>query len=194
MKCTGTKGRCVNNASEEIVTAQICEIFDGIKISRETAERIRDELIGKEQEAEELKRARMEMLRQGYDKLERNKGTMYDGRLDGRITTDFYDEKNAQIALRRQELTDEISRLEENHGSDEISLSYLLDLASRAKELFKSSKPAQKNAILRLVLSNLEINEKRLHFHLLEPFALLLNRPERPVWLPRPDSNWQPRS
>lgn len=55
--------------------------------------------------------------------------------------------------------------------------------------LLKSSKPATKNQILRLLLSNCEIEQKRLSFNLLEPFDFIKKLDSRPKWLPRSDSN-----
>ena len=45
--------------------------------------------------------------------------------------------------------------------------------ACNADILLKSSKPAVKNQILRLLLSNCEIQQKRLQFNLLEPFTFI---------------------
>ena len=70
----------------------------------------------------------------------------------------------------------------------------LLKLASRVRKLFESSKPEQKNKILKLLLSNLEINQKRLQFNLLEPFSSFFDKPKTQNWLPELDSNQQPRS
>lgn len=43
--------------------------------------------------------------------------------------------------------------------------------------------------ILRLVVSNLKIQQKRLNFNLLEPFATLVDLDSRSVWCPRLDLN-----
>ena len=67
-------------------------------------------------------------------------------------------------------------------------------IASMAEDLIKSSKVDVKNEILRLLLSNLEISRKKISFNLLEPFCYIKKSDSRPMWLPRPDSNWQPRS
>ena len=115
------------------------------------------------------------------------------------------------------EIDNELIALEQDFKGSEITAIHLLKLASNATTLFKSSKPAIKNQILRLSVSNLKINQKKLQFELLESFKYLCSTPVkmsasnaaittvqnkigrtrgvvRPTWLPRPDSNWQPRS
>lgn len=101
-----------------------------------------------------------------------------------RITATQYDELVTKDAKRLCEIDDELVQLEQDTGAAEITTSHLLDLASRASELFKSSKPAVKNQILRLLVSNLKIQQKRLQFNLLEPFAMLSNFNDCTTWLP----------
>ena len=130
---------------------------------------------------------------------------------------DKYDELVQKTEKRMDEIDDELVVLAQNFKGSEMTAIHLLKLASNAEKLFKSSKPAVKNQILRLLVSNLKISQKKLSFELLEPFKFLYFTPikstildapttdshnkigrtrgvVRPIWLPRPDSNWQPRS
>ena len=63
-----------------------------------------------------------------------------------------------------------------------MTVSNLLKLAANIDELFKSSKPAVKNQILRLMVSNLKIQQKRLDLNLLGPFAELVEINSRITW------------
>ncbi len=47
-----------------------------------------------------------------------------------------------------------------NDTSFQLTSAYLLELSSKAKNIFESSQPSQKNKILRAVLANLTLNEK----------------------------------
>lgn len=62
---------------------------------------------------------------------------------------------------------------EQVDDSDEMTAFNLLKLAGSVSRLFKSSKPAIKNQILWLTVSNLKIKEKQLSFNLLEPFSII---------------------
>lgn len=107
---------------------------------------------------------------------------------------DEYDKLAEKTDNRMYEIDAELIGLEQPDESDEMTISNLLNLAKNADELFKSSKPAVKNQILRLLVSNLEIKQKRLSFNLLEPFNIIKKMDSRPIWLPGLGSNQQPRS
>ena len=102
---------------------------------------------------------------------------------------DKYDELVEKDAKRMAEIDDELVALAQGFEGSEMTISNLFKLATSASDLFKSSKPSVKNQILRLLVSNLEIKQKRLSFNLLEPFCFLQKMDSRPIWLPRSDSN-----
>jgi len=56
----------------------------------------------------------------------------------------------------------------------QITASYLLDLAQRAEQLFKDSDEALQNKLLEYVLSNIELNDKKLSYNLREPFRTIV--------------------
>lgn len=56
-------------------------------------------------------------------------------------------------------------------------------LASKARYLFESSQPAQKNKILRALLANLKLDEKRLQLNLLQPLSALSADLKSQNWL-----------
>lgn len=84
-----------------------------------------------------------------------------------------------------EKLDEKLVQLTSGDKSFVITSSYLLQLASIAGRLFKSSKPELKSKILNLVLSNLELDNKKLHFNLLSPFDKLLVLSQSSIWLPR---------
>ena len=107
---------------------------------------------------------------------------------------DEYDKIATKLQSEIEELDNKLINLTNNDKSFDVGRSYLLELASKARTIFENSKPEQKNKILKLLFSNLKINQKRLQFNLLEPFNTLSSMSKTRNWLPRPDSNWQPRS
>lgn len=79
-----------------------------------------------------------------------------------------------------------------NDKSFVVTSSYLLQLASRAKEVFESSQPDKKNKILKMLLANCQINQKRLQLNLLKPFDGLLSAMKSQNWLRGEGSNLRP--
>ncbi|HUC79163.1 MAG TPA: hypothetical protein VMQ58_02875 [Candidatus Saccharimonadales bacterium] len=71
------------------------------------------------------------------------------------------------------ELDRKLVEFTNNDKSFVVTSEYLLRLASQAKQIFESSQPAKKNRILRMLLGNCTLNEKRLQLNLLKPFSSL---------------------
>ena len=69
-----------------------------------------------------------------------------------------------------------------------VSAKYILELSKRAKELFESSKIEQRRQIIKLVLSNLTLEGKKLRYEAVKPFDTILNCADGQRWLPLLDS------
>lgn len=92
----------------------------------------------------------------------------------------------------KAEEQDLIEQIKDHSKADEtflITSSYLLELASRAYELFESSQTHQKRKLINFVFANLEAKAGNLLFKLKNPFAGLVVCQESNKWLPRLDSN-----
>ena len=98
---------------------------------------------------------------------------IYQDRLDGRITINEYDKYANNLRAKRDELERQIEGLDDDDEELEINTSYLLDLACRMEDLYKSSKPALKNKLLRFLFSNLQLDNKKLYFELSDPFKII---------------------
>ena len=70
-----------------------------------------------------------------------------------------------------------------NDTSFQLTSVYLLELASKAKNIFERSQPEQKNKILRMLLANPTLKAKRLRLPLLKPFASVLDNSISQNWL-----------
>ncbi len=91
----------------------------------------------------------------------------------GGITETIYNQKAK--TLREELLTVGVEKTMHN-GADEkfaITITYLLSVASRSVELFKSSKVAQKRALINFVLSNPSLNRGKVQYKLKKPFDII---------------------
>jgi hypothetical protein len=108
------------------------------------------------------------------------------------ITQDEYDKKAYELKQKQYELNEKQKQLIEADETFSVILFKLMDLASRAYELFKFSKVEQKRQLISFVLSNLKLKGKILEFELKKPFNVLINLgncQNRSNWLGREDSN-----
>jgi site-specific DNA recombinase len=65
----------------------------------------------------------------------------------------------------------------------------VLQLASRAYELFKSSEVEEKRQLIKLVLSNLRVEGEKVLWDVIKPFDLITKSSDCNLWLGREDSN-----
>lgn len=79
-----------------------------------------------------------------------------------------------------------------NDTTFEVTSLYLLELASKAKKIFESSQPEQKNKILRMLLANPTLKAKRLQLPLLKSFSDVLDCTINSSWLRQLGSNQRP--
>ena len=88
------------------------------------------------------------------------------------------------MEVKKENIKKEIELLESDDAEFEVTVSTILDIASRAYEVFKSSKQDKKRAILKLLFSNFFLSGKTLVFTVVKPFDEVLKCAERPIWLP----------
>jgi hypothetical protein len=66
-----------------------------------------------------------------------------------------------------------------------MTLISLLNICSKAPELFNSSKVEQKRQLINFLLSNLQLRGKKLEYTLKKPFDVLVDLDYRSNWLAR---------
>ena len=94
--------------------------------------------------------------------------------MDGRITTDEYDKTVKDYKAEQQRL---LMEYEEHSQADEnfyIIANKLIELSSRAWELFESSELEEKQQLLNFLLQNSYLQGKKALFELKNPFAGIL--------------------
>lgn len=85
----------------------------------------------------------------------------------------MHDEIATELEARQQELNDRLKLLTSDNKSFQVTASYLLDLAQRSAQLFSESDEALQQKLLEYVLSNIELNDKKLSYILNEPFKAI---------------------
>lgn len=83
----------------------------------------------------------------------------------------------------KAELERKLVEYTNNDKSFIVTSSYLLQLASKANKVFESSQPDKKNKILKMLLANCQINQKRLQLNLLKPFGSIISDAKTQNWL-----------
>lgn len=152
-------------------------------IPKEALQNIKETLNKTNQAKVEYQKQAITALRKKYDEITGKLGRLLDLRIEQSITKDEYDKKASELKESQYEIK---AKLEAHEKADEqfvVTVSTLLDLASRAYELFQSSKVEQKRKLISLVLSNLKLEGKNLTYSITKPFDLFVEAGNCSSWL-----------
>lgn len=175
--------------AEAEILPQVTELLEKLSISEGIVNQVLDLMKNEHDNIQLFYKNAISQTRSEYQRLERKLSTLYEDRLDGRITVDDYDKYVMKYKSDMEDLDRKLVEYTNNDTTFQLTSAYLLELASKAKNIFESSQPEQKNKILRMLLANPTLKAKRLQLPLLKPFASVLNNSKTLNWLRRLDSN-----
>lgn len=127
----------------------------------------------------------MRDLQTEYEKIEGRIGKMYDDKLDGSITADMYDKKLKEYKEKQSAILDSMHLHNKADHNYHVTASLVLDLAKRAYEIFGRSETTEKRQIINFVFQNMKLKDGKLVWELKEPFNLIVQYADHPVWYPR---------
>ncbi len=117
--------------------------------------------------------------------LERSEWSFSCGRAKvGRITKDEHDKKLQELKDKQYRLYIELDEYTKADHEYHIHVSTVLNLCRRMKDVFESSEPNEKRAILNFLLQNPTVSGKKLAFTLKKPFDTVLELAYHPTPLP----------
>lgn len=122
-------------------------------------------------------------LKTQLSKVKERMSRLTDVYLDGSITQDVYNEKKLQYKVEEENLMTRLQNLNVADNRFEITLEYLVRLASEAGNIFERSRNEEKRKLISFVFSNLEIKGKNVGFSMRKPFASLPNLGNHTTWL-----------
>jgi site-specific DNA recombinase len=166
---------------EEEITEQLSAIFKQLQIPEDMLHEMTKELTRLHQDKIVFQQKLFDDLTKEQKGLKKMMDTLYLDRLRGRITDNDYDRFYETLKDQTTDITIRLDQLQEAEDNYYITSKYLLDLASRAFELFMSSEVDEKRQIIKLVLSNLEVKGENIVWELHKPFDAMVNLGDRQI-------------
>lgn len=190
MHCSKAKYNCgQTHSNEPHAEKQMIKILKTIRPSQEILDQVLEELQKEHNNEQEYYKNVAADIKRDQGRTKKRLEVIYEDRLEGRITTEEYDRIAQDYKEKIENLDRKLVQVTSNDNSFIIDGSYLIKLAYRAPELFESSKPELKNRLLKIVLSNLEIDDKILFYKRWAPFNVISECLKSSNWLRRLDSN-----
>lgn len=174
MQCSHKKGECgAINRNEEYFIERVLQVLESIVLDETVIAQVLERVKSKFDNDQQYYKVTAEELKKTFKKLERELEIMYQDRLAGTLTLDEYEQKSHKHKVQMTNITEKLESLESEDMSFEITLPYLLELAKTAAKSFQSYKPAQKNQLLKAIVSNLVFDGKNLQITLQKPFQVI---------------------
>jgi hypothetical protein len=172
---------------EEEITRQLGIVFQSMQIPKDIAEQITVTLNEVHQNKIEFHNKHFDRLTKEHKQTTKILDNLYLDKLKMRITESDYDKFYITLRDQLADLNTQLEKLQEAEDNYYITAKHILDLASRAYDLFKSSEVEEKRQLIKLILSNLRLSGKNLVFDAQKPFDLLLDCGDSQVWHHLPD-------
>lgn len=194
-KCTEYKGKHdAKWVDEELLINQIRELLKAIQLPKRLIPRLVEEIDKNHANEQERYIGTKTRLQKEYDELDAELEELFKDRKQFASRHDIFERMVKKIEKRQKDLLDDLSDHSDGDKAFVIGASYLLDVCSRAVELFdaESTKIEQKRYLLDFILSNATLDGEKLLFTLKEPFEAVINIQKTGKWYARQDSNLRP--
>ena len=177
---------------EEVILEQIKKVFKSLQVPEDLFKILQQHLMDSAKTEREFHAKQVMGLEKENCQLQQKFDTLLDMRLSKSITQDEYDKKATQLKERQRQINAELKIHNDADEQFGVTLTSLISMASKAYEIFESSKITEKRQLIAFMFSNLRMNGVKLLFDLKQPFNLMMNLHSHAEWLPGKDSNLRP--
>ncbi len=187
-----TYGKCTNyygkhdpvSINEKVLIEQVKDILNQITVPKKLLPSIVAEIEKNHAAEQDYYRNLKQSLQDEHDKLDGDLRNMFEDREAYRLRMDIFEKMVQEKTERQKTILRELEDLGEGNKGFLIGASYILELCSRAVELFESDMATieQKRYLIDTVLSNMKLDGEKLEFTLVEPFGAIAKLSENREW------------
>jgi site-specific DNA recombinase len=172
--CTGNLGKCPEPYTrQEILLKTFASILQALVIPPGILEWLGDSVLQSDRTEQAAREETIRRRQARYDQIQARIRTMYTDKLDGRITSEFFDENAADWRREQQAL---LQKIQDTRNAGPVPLDDAIDmltLTSRAAESFLGQPPAEQRRLLQVVIEKADWRGGQLRTTLFEPFEIL---------------------
>jgi site-specific DNA recombinase len=193
-RCSHGRGKCdLPYMREEFLSERMGELLKQIYVPKTIARTIVDSLDADRNRAERKCQEQMAALKQRLTALRTRMGQLYEDKLDGKITEEFWKHKQAEYADQERTIETALSSLSTSITSDRVlTVQRIFELANKAHFLYVTRNSAERGQLLKSVLLNCATDGVSLWPTYGKPFDLIFQRAKNEEWSGREDLNLRP--
>ncbi len=176
---------------EQLLIDQIRKLLKSIQLPKKLIPNLIVEIEKNHASEQERYTGTKTRLQTEFDALDEELEELFKDRKQFKSRHDVFERMVKKIEKRQKELLDDLQDHSAGDKSFVIGASYLLDVCSRAVELFdaESTKVEQKRYLLDFILSNATLDGQKLQLTLKEPFEAVISLSKTGIWYTLEDSN-----
>jgi site-specific DNA recombinase len=172
--CTGHRGKCPEPYTrEEAMQDQFGESLRELTIPLEVLVWLQEAVAESDLTERGAHEREVKRLEEQLRRLESKLDTLYEDRLESRIPPEMYDRKSPELRVQRLELLRRLNEVRAASRPAAKTAINLMDLTSRAADLFLVRPAHEKQRFMRLVLKSASWQQGRLRTEFEEPFESL---------------------
>ena len=178
---------------EQEVSARMGKVLRDIYVPEEIALRIETSLRQQQTQAQNHRVEELATLNRKLNELRRRQDAAYEDKLNGTITEEFWQRKQAEWQMEELRLKALITGTDQEDTEQHLlDVHRIFELAQTDHSLYLTRNPAEQANLLKLVLSNCSIDAVSLYPTYRKPFDLIAKRAKFNEWSGREDSNLRP--
>ena len=179
--------------SEASFTEQFSDMFNSLKIPKVLVGKILDALKADTKKDAGAKRDAILKLRSSLESISSQNDQLYDHYASGKISESYYQNRYEKNVTEQEIIKTRISTFELDKDVDIEAVSNLLEFANNAKIIFQNASDQDKRELLQKVLSNSQLNDRKLLWKLKRPYELMAFCNDNSTWQGHVESNHDPR-
>lgn len=177
---------------EDQILKQVSEVFKSIAVPKSMLDEITSHLQQSHEAEKQYHGQKLISLRKEKDSIKDKINRLLDLHLERVINKEEYHSKKEDLEKQLAKVKTEQELHENADGGFKDRVVTAFNLASKASELFESSKTTEKRELIAFVFSNLSLRGLELEYTLRQPFDMMVNLADRASWLLGRDSNPRP--
>jgi site-specific DNA recombinase len=192
-RCTQHRGKCaLPYFREEELGDRLGQILKDIHIPDEVFGYMQSSLLADKTGQESAYKEQKAQLEERLGRLRQRVEQIYLDKLDGKVSEELWVRKSAEWQQEEQQVLMAMQGLKSAGPDRLLDGVRILELANKAYFLYLKQPPTEKAKLLKLVLSNCNMDATSIHPTYKKPFDLIFARAKNEGWCARRDSNSRP--
>ena len=172
--CTGNRGKCPEPYTrQEVLSEHFANVLSELVIPSAILEWLGDAVQESDRTEQAARAASIIKLKARCEQIKARIETMYMDKIDGRISQEFFDKRAATLRGEQHGLLRQIQDIEKATLAPVDQAIDMLQLTSRASELFLQQPPVEQRRFLQTVMEKAAWKHGGLRTALFEPFEIL---------------------